>query len=147
MSVIEKPWGRLVVNDATGEATPVIKHRALYVEDPDFSLSTDSMVGSAFLVMLEGRMIWLGCVVAEPQAGTYLCHLDKLEAGARAVQRVFSLDTLMGLGEEAKRLVDGAIAEMKVSVVDPAVEWRFYDSLVEARAAFAEWTSTVGVKA
>lgn len=139
MSVVDRPWGRLSVNDETGEEAPIIKDRVLYVQDEEFSLDPGSLVGSWFLVIADGEMLWQGAVVAEPQAGRYLCHLRRLEEGAADVQRIFALDTLMGLGDESKRLLEGAIGEGKAPVVDPAMEWRIYDSEEKANAAFVEY--------
>jgi hypothetical protein len=139
-NVTQKPWGFIVHTD-TGDI-PVIKDRRLYVADEDFSLSPDSLVGSAFHVLLDGEMVWQGVVVAEPQPGRYLCHIDKLDASTENVQRLFSLDTLMGYGDEGKRLLEGAMAEARAPIVDPSLEWRLYDNEEAARQAYASWLTT-----
>jgi hypothetical protein len=136
---IEKPWGYLVMTE--DGPVPVIKRRRLYVVDEEFSLSPDSLVGSAFLVVADGQMVWSGVVVGEPQAGKYLCELERLEEGASNVQRLFTLDTLMGLGDEGRRLIEGAIGESKAPVIDPSIEWRLYDSEAEMKEAYIAWSS------
>lgn len=139
MAVIDKPWGKIVVDEATGTQTPIVRDRRLFVTDPDFSLAPDSLVGSAFHVLLDGEMIWQGVVVGEPQAGRYLCHIDRLDAVAENVQRLFALDTLMGLGDEAKRLLEGAMGEGRAPVVEPSLEWRLYDNVDAANVAYTVW--------
>jgi hypothetical protein len=141
MSVIEKPWGRIVTDDATGLQQVIIKNRRLYVADEDFSLSPDTLCGSWFHVLVEGEMIWKGVVVGEVQAGRYLCQIDVLESGAEQVQRVFSLDTLMGLGDEARRLIEGAVSGATAPVIGPSIEWRLFDSEDKANAAYVTWVS------
>lgn len=136
-NVTTKPWGVIVHTDA-GDI-PVVKDRLLYVQDEDFSLSPDSLVGSHFHVIVEGELIWQGAVVGEPQPGKYLCQVSKLEEGALNVQRIFSCDTLMGLGEEGRRIIEGAIAEVKAPVVAPSIEWRLYDSQAHADRAYVAW--------
>jgi hypothetical protein len=139
MSVQEKPWGKLIIDDDTGESIPIIKKRREYVLDEDFSLSADSLVGSCFHVLVGDSMVWQGVVVAEPQPGRYLCYIDRLDDYTEKVQRIFSVDALMGVGEDGKRLLEGAIAEARADVVNPHVEWRLYDSEDEAKDAFRVW--------
>lgn len=133
-----KDWGRLVVYPS-GELVPIIKDRHLYVQDEDWSLTPGSLIGSAFHVLVGGEMIWQGIVCGEPVEGRYLCQIDKLDAHTEAVQRIFTLDTLMGLGEEAKRLIEGSMAEAKAPIIEPYVEWRMYDSVRQAREAYQQW--------
>lgn len=138
--VVEKPWGRIVVMD-DGTQVPVIKDRRLYVVDEDFSLSVDSLTGSAFLVLVDREMLWKGVVVGEPAPGRYLCEIEVLEAGVGNVQRVFALDALMGLGDEARRLIENSFGNGSAPIVDPFIEWRMYDSERAAAVAYAAWTS------
>jgi hypothetical protein len=119
----------------------VIKDRRLFVLDDDFSLEPDTLVGSWFLMVQDSEIAWRGIVVAEPQAGQYVCHLDKLAEGSSNVQRVFSLDTLMGLGDEGRRNIEGSYGNATAPVVQPAMEFRLYDSEAEANRAFAEWAT------
>jgi hypothetical protein len=136
----KKPWGKLYETE-DGEMIPVVKHRRLYVEDEEFSLQPDTLVGSAFLVVYEDQPLWKGVVVGEPQAGRYLVEMENLEEGVENVQRLFSLDTLMGLDGEGKRLVEGAIGELAASVTSPKLEWRLYDSAEEAAKAYIAWSN------
>jgi hypothetical protein len=142
MSVEKRPWGVLQTDDETGRVTPIVKDRRGFVLDEDFSLDTNSMVGSAFHVLVDRLMTWQGVVVAEPAAGRYLCYIDVLEENVEGVQRIFSLDTLMGLGEEARRMLEGAYGDGKAPIVDPFIEWRFYDSEARAKEAYAAWAVT-----
>ncbi len=147
MSVEEKPWGRIIVatDPESGQEVQIgriIKKRREFVADEDFSLEPDSLAGSWFHVLHDGAILWKGVVVAELQPGRYLCHIDVLEEGAEQIQRVFSLDTIMGLGEEAKRLIENAFAAEggRAPIIDPSVEWRLYDSEESANSAFVAWT-------
>lgn len=88
-------------------------------------LDPNSLCGSWFLVLEGGNPVWQGQVVAEPQAGVYLCEIDQLDIGARNVQRLFPLQQM-------------------VKVPGMEFEWRFYDTENEVRAAYAEWASTAG---
>jgi hypothetical protein len=133
---IDKSWGYLLELD-DGTQVEVIKDRREYVKDEDWSLQPNSLVGSWFHVLEEGRMIWQGVIVAEPAQAQYLCQIDVLEQGVERVQRLFSLDTLMGLGEDAKRLIEGAMDVRSAPVVTPNLEWRLYDNEATAQAAFA----------
>jgi hypothetical protein len=135
-----KPWGKLVLTDAG--MVPIVKRRKLYVLDEDFSLDPGSLTGSTFQVLLDHEIVWQGVVVAEPQAGRYLVEIDKLEEGASSVQRLFTLDTMLGLGDEARRMLEGAMADASAPVVDPRLEWRFFDSVSEMNRAFVDWTVT-----
>lgn len=144
MSVIEKPWGRIVVDDVTGEQTPIIKDRRLFVADEDFCLAPDSLAGSWFHVLVGGQMVWKGVIVGEVGPGRYLCQIDVLETGVEQVQRVFALDTLMGLGDEARRLIEGGMSGASAPIVDPYLEWRLYDNEDKANAAWVAWAATAG---
>jgi hypothetical protein len=135
---IERPWGKIVVYD-DGSTQSIIKKRREFAQDEDFSLSPDSLVGSAFHVLADRRMVWQGVVVAEPQPGRYLCEIDVLEQHAEKVQRIFSLDTLMGLGDEARRLIEGGMSQASAPIIDPYLEWRLYDSEEAAAKAFVAW--------
>jgi hypothetical protein len=146
MSVEEKPWGKLITDDATGQTVPIIRDRALYVADEDFSLDPGSLVGSWFLCIVERQTLWLGVIVAEPQAGRYLCHLGKLEEGAKDVQRLFPLDVLMGLGDEMRRPLDSSYGQSSAPVIDPTMEFRFYDNEAAATKAYVEWETRVHVE-
>jgi hypothetical protein len=139
MAENKKPWGRLVLDEA-GQAVPIIKRRRGYVLDEDFSLDPGSLAGSVFHVMYGHEIIWQGVVVAEPQSGKYLVEIDRLEEGATAVQRLFTLDTMLGLGDEARRLLENASSEASAPVLDPMLEFRFFDSVEEANRAFVDWT-------
>lgn len=138
VETIHKSWGRLI-RYPDGQSVPIIKDRREYALDENFSLSADSLVGSCFHVLVDGKMIWQGVVVGEPDTARYLCFIDRLDEATRRVQRVFSLDTLMGVGEDGKRLVENSMAEGRASVVEPHIEWRLYDSEEEAREAFRAW--------
>jgi hypothetical protein len=142
VTVEERPWGKVLLDEDGQQVGRIIKDRREFVRDEDFSLEQDTLVGSWFHVLVGGDMVWQGVVVAEPQAGRYLCHIDQLADDAKKVQRVFSLDTLMGYGEEAKRLLEGAFAEARAPVVDPHIEWRLYDSESAAIAAYQEWATS-----
>jgi hypothetical protein len=141
MSVTEKPWGKIVHTDA-GDI-PIVRDRRGYVKDEDFSLGPDSLVGSWFHVVVAGEMVWQGVVVAEPQAGRYLCSIDQLDqhVGTKNVQRVFDLNTILGLGDEARRLLEGAVNSATAPVIDPSLEWRLYDNEEDARRAWSEYTA------
>jgi hypothetical protein len=142
MRVEDKPWGKVLIPTEEGERPGrIIQDRRLFVLDEDFSLEPDSLIGSVFHVFVEGEIIWQGAVVAEPQAGRYLCDIDTLEEGVDRVQRLFALDTLMGLGDEQRRIVENAIGDGKAPIVNPTIEWRLYDTEAQARAAFANWTA------
>jgi hypothetical protein len=132
---IEKPWGTLTPDG------PIIKDRQGFVLDEDFGLHPQSLTGSWFHVVFDEEIIWQGVVVAEPQASRYLVQIDKLEEGAEQVQRLFTLDTMMGLGDEARRLLEGAMSEASAPVVEPRLEWRFFDSRDKANAAFVAWAT------
>jgi hypothetical protein len=58
------------------------------------------------------------------------------------VQRLFTLDTMLGLGDEARRLLENASSEASAPVMDPTLEFRFFDSVEEANRAFVDWTVT-----
>lgn len=137
---IDKPWGHILVFP-DGKQEPVIKDRREYVKDEDWSLQPNSLVGTWFHVFEDGAIIWQGAIVAEPAQGMYLCHIDLLEQGVEQVQRMFSLDTIMGLGEGGSRLIEGAIGEGRAPVIGPALEWRLYDNEAKAQAAFANWAA------
>lgn len=143
---IDKPWGYVLVDDEGGQA-PVIKDRREYVKDEDWSLQPNSLVGSWFHVLEAGRMIWQGVIVGEPAQGQYLCQIDVLEQGVEKVQRMFSLDTIMGLGEDGHRLIEGGMDARSVPVVAPPLEWRLYDNEATAQAAFANHHAAVSLSA
>jgi hypothetical protein len=132
---IKKPWGYVVMVNGE-QVARVIKDRKLFALDDDWSLEPNTLVGSVFHVILDGEFLWQGVVVAEPQSGRYLCHLDHLSPIVKDVQRMFALDTLMGYGDEGKRLIEGAMSESRAPVVDPSLEWRFYDSISSANEAY-----------
>jgi hypothetical protein len=146
VSAEQKPWGTLVVGD-DGSVQAIVKHRREYVVDEDYSLDPGTMVGSAFLVTSDGTVLWQGVVVGEPQAGRYLVELDKLEEGVEKVQRLFTLDTMMGLGDEGKRMLEGGYGEARAPVVDPTIEWRFYDSVEAAQEAYRAWADRADARA
>jgi hypothetical protein len=143
MPVEEKPWGSLILDDDGQMVGRIIKDRHLFAVDETMSLEPDTLVGSAFLVLQEGDVIWQGVIVGEPQAGRYLCHIDQLQNSpdVKKVQRIFSLDTLMGLGDEGRRLIEGAINSASAPVVGPDLEWRLYDSEEAATEAYKDWAS------
>jgi hypothetical protein len=136
----KKAWGRILVIEGQLMAKIVEKRREFVVDD-DFSLEPGTLVGSVFHVVRDMTIIWQGVVVGEPQAGIYLCEIDNLEEGAKKIQRLFSLDTMMGLGDEGRRLLDGAYGDARAPVIDPYLEWRFYDNEDAATKAFSEWTA------
>jgi hypothetical protein len=142
MGETKRPWGRLVMDEATGQQVPIVKRRRGFVLDDDFSLDPGSLAGSVFHVMYGHEIVWQGVVVAEPQSGKYLVEIDRLEEGATAVQRLFTLDTMLGLGDEARRLLENASSEASAPVMDPTLEFRFFDSVEEANRAFVDWTVT-----
>lgn len=86
-------------------------------------LSAETLVGSWFHALEEDVIVWQGIVVAEPQPGVYLLHVDTLEPGARNVQRLVGLE----------KMVDDE---------DNASDWRFFDTEEQARNAYAEWLIT-----
>lgn len=135
----EKPWGRIVTNDQTGESYSIVKNRRLWVADENFSLDAQSLVGSWFLVLHELVIVWKGVIVAEPQAARYLCDIEILEPNAEHVQRVFALDTIMGLGDEGKRLLENSFGNASAPIIDPVMEWRLYDSEDKVNAAYVNW--------
>ncbi len=141
MTVEEKPWGHVIVDDAGEVVGKVVKDRREYVKDTDWSLEPDSLVGSWFHVFDAGELIWQGVIVGQPATDRYLCQIDVLEQGTEQVQRVFSLDTILGLGEDGRRVAENAIGDQQVPVIAPALEWRLYDSEQKAQAAFANWAS------
>jgi hypothetical protein len=140
----ETAWGKKIldVDPETGaevELGRIIKKRAPYVQDEEWSLEQNSMLGSWFHVVLDDDIIWQGVIVAEPARQTYLVEIDKLEPGADNVQRLFTVDTMLGLGEEARRLLESAIDSLSAPVIKPALEWRFYDSEGAALKAWQNW--------
>jgi hypothetical protein len=88
----------------------------------EWSFNSSSMVGSWFHRLENDRMIWQGVIVGEPQPGTYLIQIDRLDLGAENVQRLVSIKTM--LNDE-----DG-------------YDWRFYDSETDAKSAYAAWIAT-----
>jgi hypothetical protein len=140
----KRPWGEELIPTQEGERPGrIVRDRALFVQDEHFSLEPDSMVGSWFLVLFNRSPMWKGVVCGEPQAGQYLCWLERLEGGAERVQRVFTMDTFLGLPEAAKRFIEGAygMENNQASVVEPALEWQFFDSDKQASAAWANWSA------
>lgn len=136
----DRPWGYVLLDDGLMVGR-VIKDRRLFAVDEEMSLEPNSLVGSAFMVLEADKPIWLGVIVAEPSAGRYLCHIDELETGANNVQRLFTLDTLMGLDGEGKRLIEGAIDSRSASVIGPELEWRLYDNEGAVKEAYIAWAN------
>lgn len=67
--------------------------------------------------------MWQGCVVAEPQAGKYLCHMQRLDVGAENVQVIVPVEMM-----EYRDMHE--------------IECRFYDSQEKTYSAFAAWETT-----
>jgi hypothetical protein len=91
--------------------------RKALITHEDFSLVPVTLVGSWFLRLENGDVVWQGAVVAEPQAGVYLVHIDRQEPGVENVQRLVTLQ--------------------QMATDDDGYEWRFYDSEELARNAYA----------
>lgn len=138
----DRPWGYVLLDEGMMVGR-VIKDRQLFAVDEEMSLEPNSLVGSAFLVLEAGNVIWQGVIIAEPQGGRYLCHIDKLQTNPDVgrVQRLFTLDTIMGLDGEGKRLIEGAIDSRAASVIGPELEWRLYDNEEAATEAYKQWAS------
>ena len=95
------------------------KSRKALVEHPDFEFSPASLVGSWFHRLENDEMVWQGVVVAEPQAGTYLCQVDRFAPGQSNVQRLITMQMLTN--------------------DDDGYGWVFYDTEAEAREAYATY--------
>lgn len=85
-------------------------------------LSPETLVGSWFHAVEEDVIVWQGIVVAEPQPGMYLVHVDTLEPGATNVQLLVGLEKMCDDEENTA--------------------WRFFDTEEQARSAYAEWLTT-----
>jgi hypothetical protein len=87
-------------------------------------LDPGSLVGSFFLRLENGEIIWDGMVVAEPQAGQYLLSVRGLVGALRSpTQVVWALDRMV-----AK---------------DEGYEFRFYDTREAMLAATAEYLNPI----
>lgn len=95
-------------------------------------LSPETLVGSWFHTVEDDVIVWQGIVVAEPQPGVYLLHVDTLEPGARNVQCLVGLEKMVDEGKEDD---EGTSA------------WRFFDTEEQARSAYAEWLTTEKARA
>ena len=82
----------------------------------DVELNPESLCGSYFIRVENGDPIWQGCVVAEPQAGVYLCAVTGGLEGPPA-QVLASMDRMIAR--------------------DPGYEWRFFDTEGAMHDAFA----------
>ena len=100
----------------------VWKRRKPMIQDEDFSFSPKSLVGSWFHRLENDAIVWQGAVIAEPQPGTYLLQIDTLDVGAKQVQRLMPLATLV--------------------CDEDGYDWRFYDTEDDARSAYAAWVAT-----
>lgn len=137
-TIEETPWGHYIVTE-DGMRLPVVKKRLEWVVDDDFSMDTGSLLGSAFHVLEGDVIIWQGVVVGEPGPDRFLCEIEKIAPGQEKVQRIFPLDVLMGSPPDGRRHIENALSETKVDVLSPHLEWRFYDSVAQAREAFQVW--------
>jgi hypothetical protein len=91
--------------------------RKAFIEDCD--LDPNSLVGSWFLALENGSVVWKGVVVGQPAPTTYLVQVDTLEQGVIDAQRLVTLD--------------------QMSNADDGYDWRFYDTEEGARDAFVAW--------
>lgn len=99
------------------------RDRLEFVSDDAFDLNPHSLVGSWFLRLEDGDVVWLGAVVGEPAQGVYLLSVDRLAPGANRVQRLVKLD--------------------QMSDDDDGNGWRFYDDEESCRVAWAAWLVAV----
>jgi hypothetical protein len=97
--------------------------RAEYVQTID--LDPQSLVGSWFHMVEDEEIVWQGVVVGEPQAGVYLCQIDRLGLGVERVQKLIDLNTMIGLEDD-----------------QTSREFRFYDDADTARVAYANYVAT-----
>jgi hypothetical protein len=140
MSVIDKPWGRILVDEATGETTHIIKSRRLFVIDDDFSLEPDSLVGSHFHAIEPDtrEIVWQGIVVGEPQPAVYVLEFENCQTGATRCQKVMSLAQLtQGALASTPSVAEGRLVD------GVEFEWRWYDSAEEMARAYVEYTMAV----
>jgi hypothetical protein len=118
------------------EDSPILKRRidllhstareSRLPDDYEFSFNPGSMVGSWFHRLENDEIVWQGVVVAEPQPGTYLVQIERLDVGAVNVQRLIPLE----------RMVND----------EDGYDWRFYDSQEDARSAYAHWNAVKAVR-
>jgi hypothetical protein len=148
VEVVNKPWGSSHQLDGQ-QIARIIKKRREFIEDEGYSLEENSLVGSWFLVIFHQEIIWQGAVVAQLGPERYLCDIDRLEQGAERVQRVFTLDAMMGLDvrqvdddeePDSLRNIEGTNGGITASVLRPGMEWRFFDSQESALRAFQQHT-------
>jgi hypothetical protein len=112
-----------------GELAPTIKRRIDFLHGTqgrsqlpatyEFSFSPSSMVGSWFHRLENDEIVWQGVVVGEPQPGTYLVQIERLEFGVENAQRLIALETMLN--------------------DDDGYDWRFYDNREAALTAFQNW--------
>jgi hypothetical protein len=135
VTTIDKPWGRVVVDDSgLNPPANIIKNRRLFVVDEDFSLEPDTLVGSSFHAIEVddgnyGEIVWQGTVVAEPMNGAYLLEFENCQTGAAKCQRLFT----------HAQIVEGPLPSTK-DRESTDLEWRWYDSAEEMRVAYVEYT-------
>jgi hypothetical protein len=119
---------------AQEEEQPILKRRldlfggeltaSRLPDDYEFSFDPNSMVGSFFLKVENGEVLWLGRVIGQPAADqlVYLVWVERQEPGAEKVQRIVPVQEMVSK--------------------DEGYEWRFYDTEAEVREAFASWVVT-----
>lgn len=82
----------------------------------DVGAGVDSLVGSWFHRLEDDEVVWLGLVVAEPKAGTYLVEIES--ENLTGVQKLVTIEKM---------------------VKDEDGDWHFFDTETRARCAYAEW--------